>query len=100
MFKATLTGSQALGPIVVPRDGFVQAFVQYPSGGTGTIELQGTENDTDYVTIAMTPSNSATPVTSLAAAGVGSADVSGFLKVQVKMTVAGTCAVTLSLPVV
>lgn len=86
-----------INPIVIPRDHIVKAGLQYGAGGLGTIELQGTLNDVDYVTIGLTPAGGGAIVTSLAAAGAASADVSQYSRVQVNKTVAGAGGVTASL---
>lgn len=83
------TTDDLIGPIVVPRDHFVSAGVQYGAGGAGTIALQGTLNDTDWVAIPMSADGGVTFVLLTAAAGIWSADVSMYSQVRVKCTVAG-----------
>lgn len=96
----TLTAqNDKIGPIVVPRDCFVNAGVQYGAGGLGTIELQGSLNDVDYVTIGLVPAAGGAVVTSLAAAGEGNADISTYSRVQVIKTVAGAGGVLASLSI-
>lgn len=98
--KVLTAENDAIGPIVVPRDHFVQAFVQYGAGGAGTIVLEGTLNDTDYVAVGLVPIGGGAVVANAAAAGVWSADVSAFSRVRVRKSVAGGGGVlaSLSLP--
>lgn len=96
--KQFTTTADILGPIVIPRDHFVQAYVQYGVGGAGTLKLQGTLNDVDYVDIGMVPVGGGAVVTSVAAAGAWSADVSGFSRVQLIESVNGAVLGSLSLP--
>jgi hypothetical protein len=91
---------EKIGPIVTPRDHFVQGFVQYPTAGTGTLQLQGTLNDLEYEVIAVIPAAGGAAVTDIITGGIYSADVSGYSRVQLIMTVDGDCTASLSLPAV
>lgn len=81
----------------VPRDSFVQAGVQYGSGGSGTLQLQGRINNSDFVVIAVTPISGGAAVTDITAEGIYSADVSVCSEVQLIMTVDGSVLASLSL---
>lgn len=97
--KTLVLITDLIGPIVVPRDHFVQAGVQYGAGGAGTIALQGSLNDSNYVAIPMSADGGVTFVTSAAAAGIWTADVSMYSRVQLVVTVAGAgVPASLSLP--
>lgn len=86
----TLTAAdEVIGPFVVPRDHFVQAFIQYGAGGVGTIALEITLNDTDWVIVGLTPIGGGAIVANLAAAGLAYADISAASQVRVRKTVAG-----------
>lgn len=95
--KAFATTADVLGPIVVPRDCFVSAAIQYGAGGSGTLKLQGTLNDTDYVDIGLTPAAGGTIVTSVSAAGIWTADVSAYSRVKLIESVNGAVTGSLAL---
>lgn len=95
--KVLTAADDVIGPFVVPRDNFVQAGVQYGAGGVGTIALEGTRDGTTYLTIGLSKDDGSGVVTTLAASGGGSADVSTFDKVRIRKTVAGGGDVTASL---
>jgi hypothetical protein len=90
MLTATLALLNAVGcTIDIPRDGFVQAGLQYGAGGAGTVVLEGTLDGTTYQTIGLTPASNGAVVLLLAASGIGWADVSIYSKIQVRCSVAG-----------
>lgn len=96
--KQLLDGlDEVIAPIVIPRDRNVKAGVQYPTGGTGTIILEGTIDDVTYVAIGLNPAGGGAVVTSAAAAGAWNANVSEFSKVRLRMSVAGSGIFALSL---
>lgn len=93
----TLTAlNDKLGPLEVPG-GVITAGMQYGAGGQGTIVLEGTINDTDYIAINVTPAGGGASVANLAAAGIGTADVSAYSKVRINKSVAGAGGVSASL---
>lgn len=95
----TLTAlNDLVGPIEVPG-GVIMAGVQYGAGGLGTIILEGTLNDTDYATIALTPAGGGAAVLLLSAAGIANADVSAYSRVQIRKSVAGAGGVLATLTV-
>lgn len=97
--KSLTAADEVNGPFVVPRDSFTQAGIQYGAGGLGTIVLEGTRNDTDWVTIGFDKDDGSGVATSLAAAGGGHADISTLSQIRIRKSVAGAGAVLTSLSI-
>ena len=79
--------------VKLPTDKLAVAGVQYPTGGTGTLVLEGTIDEVTWEQIALYPSDDmANPVASIAAAGHAQADVSGFHSVRLRKSAStGAC---------
>lgn len=98
--KAFVTTADVMTPVRVPRDSFVQAGVQYPTGGAGTLQLQGTIDGTNYTAIGLVPAAGGAAVSSIAAAGIWSADVSVYEFVKLVETINGAVTGYLNLTTV
>ena len=97
--KILTAAEEVNGPIVVPRDHIVNAGVQYGAGGLGTLVLEGTLNEVDWVAIGLTPAGGGAVVASVAAAGIWYAAVSQYSSVRLRKSVAGGGPVTSSLSI-
>lgn len=61
--------------------------IQYPSTGAGTLVLEGTLNDTDWVSIMVQNVTTKTDSATMAAAGIYYAEGVGFNQVRVRKSV-------------
>lgn len=88
-----LTALNSVIELKLPTDRTAVAGVQYPTGGAGTIVLEGTLDGITWVDIFMSHPDGSAAASGLAAAGVGYADVSYFKKIRVRKSV-GAAAIS------
>ena len=109
--KGTLTNiNEILGPVPIVGYWNGGVCVQYGTGGSGTVVLEVTADDVDtidkiplaqWTAIQMKNPNdiAGAPISSLAAAGLGVADIVAYRGVRIRKSVAGTGGVDVTLVV-
>lgn len=85
--------------VLIPTDRVAVAGVQYPTGGTGTLVLEGTITEDHWVALELRSAADATVVaTSVNAAGIWFADVSYLKRIRLRKSAsAGACVAGLAL---
>lgn len=87
----------ANGCVALSVQGLRYAGVQITGSGTWTATFEVSNDGVNYQTVSMTPSNSATTVTTATAAGMWNVLVAGFQQIRVRLSAytSGTPVVTI-----
>lgn len=94
--KTLVADGDQIGPLELSLgDGYI-AGVQYGTGGTGTIVLEGSIIPDDWFAIGMSKSADGSGTANLAAAGAAFADVSHCDRIRVRLSGAGNVQVGLT----
>lgn len=77
--------------------GLSSAAVQITGTWTGTVQIQGTVDGTNWFALTAVPTPAAAPVSNITANGQWQVDIAGMSSVRVQVTVAGTGTATVSI---